>query len=184
MPFETGGLANEVRGEAGSSSGASDGRPFSSAMDLRGSPCVRRAAAVFVVSLFRGMSLERRNLAAARLMRDGFFLGPVNSPVGAVVMISGASTRDSQSMVMQRHQHADLRRGTGGGFSECCFARSDSWESEALRNRSTEKRLCLLLSSCTGGVSGRVADDARLWMSRLSTAAPPASSPACVSWVV
>lgn len=81
MPLE-GGVADDVRGEAGSSRGASDERPFSSAKDLRGGPCERFEAS----RLSRGRSLDRRN----RLIREVFFLGPVNSPVGAVVMISGA----------------------------------------------------------------------------------------------
>lgn len=41
VPFDVGWVADDVRGEAGSSRGASDERPFSSAKDLRGSPCVR-----------------------------------------------------------------------------------------------------------------------------------------------
>lgn len=34
-----------------------------------------------------------------------------------------------------------------------------------MRNRNTENRLCLLLSSCIGGVFGRLADEARCWVS-------------------
>lgn len=91
MPFDVGGVVtDDVRGEAGSSSGASDERPFSSVNDLRGAPCARLAEVLPKASLSRGISLERRNLAGTKLMREVFFLGPVNSPVGAVVMISGA----------------------------------------------------------------------------------------------
>lgn len=96
------------------------------------------------MSSSRGMSAERRNLAA-RLMRDGFFLGPLKSLVGAVVMISGAGST-SANYIYQRKE-GWLRRGSGGGFSACCFTRRDSWESEALRKRRTEKRWCLLFSS-------------------------------------
>lgn len=73
-------------GESGSSNVANDGRPLSSGKDfcnvflpwLRGLP-----------SSSRGMSFERRNLAASP-RRDDFFLGPLKSFVGAVVIISGA----------------------------------------------------------------------------------------------
>jgi hypothetical protein len=160
MPLKLGGVADDVRGDVGSSRGANDNRPFSSAMDFLGPPDGRVTVASLVS---RGRSLERRNRAAARLIRDVFFLMPPKSPVGAVVMISGAENRRQQQLKDMEYCRVNLRRGSGGGFSACCLARSESWESEALRKRSTENLLCLLLSSCIGGVPGRaVADDARL----------------------
>lgn len=63
----------------------------------------------------------------------------------------------------------EVRRGTGGGFSACCLARRDSWESEALRNLRTEKRRCLLVSSWIGGDSGRLMDESRVgWRATVS----------------
>lgn len=63
----------------------------------------------------------------------------------------------------ERIMEGTVRRGTGGGFSACCFARNDNCESDALRNLNKENRLCLFDSSCVGGVSGRwLAEDARL----------------------
>lgn len=79
---------NETLGEPGSPTGARDDRVFSSARDLRGSRCDVGAARPY--SWSRGISFERRILAAARLTREAFFLGTASSPVGAVVMISGA----------------------------------------------------------------------------------------------
>jgi hypothetical protein len=87
MPLKLGGVADDVRGDAGSSRGANEDRPFSSAVDFLGTSVGRVGAAS---PLSRGRSLERRNRAAARLIRELFFLTPPRSPVGAVVMISGA----------------------------------------------------------------------------------------------
>lgn len=78
------------RGEAGSSNGARDDRLLSSLDNFRNDD-FRGCAEELVWLLSEGMSWERRSLAA-RPNRDGFFLGPVNSPVGAVVIISGAAT--------------------------------------------------------------------------------------------
>lgn len=88
MPLDPVAACNDERGDDGSSRGARDGRPFSSVNDFLDTICVW--GRLEEVSTSRGISWERRNLAAARLIREGFFLGPVSSPVGAVVIISGA----------------------------------------------------------------------------------------------
>lgn len=77
----------------GSSSVARDGLPPSSLNDLRRVLLPRaRPGPDVALGSGRGMSWERRNLLA-RFIREGFFLGPVMSFVGAVVMISGAGER-------------------------------------------------------------------------------------------
>lgn len=90
----------------------------------------------------RGMSLERRNLAAAKPIRDLTLRGPLISLVGAVVMMAGVE-------------------GKGGKCSACCFALKESCESEAFLNLRTEKRFCLLRSSWLCDVSGRLVVDSR-----------------------
>jgi hypothetical protein len=131
-----------ICGRGGSSRTARDDRLRSSVKERL---IERRAGGWVEESSSRRNSWERRILAP-RLIRDVFFFGPVNSPVGAVVMISGG-------------------RGTGGGFSACCFAFTDNCESEALRNLKREKRRCLLLlSSKAGGVIGRGGKES--WLSR------------------
>lgn len=97
------------------------------------SPIVPRPNLSFELSASSVLEIspERRN-RIEKFIRDGFFRGavPSNVVVGAVVMISGG-------------------RGMGGAFSAaaCNFALAASWESEALRNLSMEKRRCLLESS-------------------------------------
>lgn len=129
---------DEGRGETGSSKVARVGRVAS----LKDFLNVFLSTGRLGRASSREISVERRNLAA-RPMREGLFLGPLKSFVGAVVMISGG-------------------RGTGGGFSACCLARRDSWESEALRNLRTEKRRCLFVSSWIGGESGRLTEESRV----------------------
>lgn len=92
------------RGDSGSSKVASTGRRLSSVKDFRS--VFWRSKLLLEELSSRGISVERRNLAA-KLILDDFFFGPVNSLVGAVVIISGG-------------------RGTGGVFSDCCLARRDS----------------------------------------------------------
>lgn len=139
VPFDAGVNCTDGRGDAGSSNVASDGLPLSSVNDFLSVPEGRGLLPS------RATSLDRRNLAA-RFMREDIFFGPVMSLVGAVVMMAGG-------------------RGTGGGFSACCFALRESCESEAFRNRKTEKRLCLLGSGRgLGGVSGRLAVDSDPWL--------------------
>jgi hypothetical protein len=57
---------------------------------------------------------------------------------------------------MRKTSRTDIRRGMGGGFSvaACCLAFAASWESEALRKRSMEKRRCFEVSSWIGGDTG------------------------------
>lgn len=88
------------------------------------------------------MSLDRRNLAVAKLIRDLTLRGALISLVGAVVMMAGGE-------------------GRGGGFSACCFAFRESCESDAFLNLKMEKRLCLLRSSLLCDVSGRLVVESR-----------------------
>lgn len=94
-----------------------------------------------------------------KLIRDLVFRGTLISLVGAVVMMAGADSKLAKRRFSVKGWLESIRRGTGGGCSACCFAFKESCESEAFRNRKTENRLCLLVSSCTGGVSGRLAFD-------------------------
>lgn len=80
VPF---GLLVDGRGDSGSSRVAREGRLLSSANDLRR---VFFPRGRFIVSSSRGWSIDRRNMP----IREGFFLGPLKSLVGAVVIISGA----------------------------------------------------------------------------------------------
>ena len=164
------------RGDSGSFRVAS-GRRLSSVKDFRS--VFWRSKLSFEWLPSRGMSVERRNLAA-KLILDVFFFGPLlSSFVGAVVMISGAGSTLVSCYVLdhERGTQDDLRRGTGGVFSDCCLARRDNCESLAFRKRKTENRWCLLFSSCMGGVSGRFSvwptgrlpGRLSLWLSRESS---------------
>lgn len=76
----------------GSSSVARDGLDRSSLIDLRNGmpvPACEEGMSTILLLSPRGRSCDRRNLLA-KLMREAFFLGPIISFVGAVVMISGA----------------------------------------------------------------------------------------------
>lgn len=124
------------------------------------SPIVPRPNLSFELSASSVLEIspERRN-RIEKFIRDGFFRGavPSNVVVGAVVMISGAvslcvSNLKWRLCLAERSRNATewhVRRGMGGAFSAaaCNFALAASWESEALRNLSMEKRRCLLESS-------------------------------------
>jgi hypothetical protein len=78
------------RGDSGSSRVSSAGRRLSSVKDFRS--VFWRSKLSFEWLPSRGISVERRNLAA-KLILDDFFFGPLlSSFVGAVVMISGAGS--------------------------------------------------------------------------------------------
>jgi hypothetical protein len=79
------------RGEAGSSRGARDGRLLSSLDNFRKDDFMGWADDPAWL-LSGGRSCERRSLVV-RPIRDDFFLGLIDSPVGAVVIISGAATK-------------------------------------------------------------------------------------------
>jgi hypothetical protein len=132
-----------ICGRGGSSRTARDDRLRSSVKERL---IERRAGGWVEESSSRRNSWERRILAP-RLIRDVFFFGPVNSPVGAVVMISGARLPVSpRAMRMSRgywavyaegqaeasrpaaspsptiasRRHCEILRGRSGAVC-CCF---------------------------------------------------------------
>lgn len=88
VPFDVVDARDSSGGDCGSSIVAVEGRPRTSLNDFL--VCFWLLGRV-VCSPSRGISFDRRNLAAARLIRDLTFRGPFISFVGAVVMIAGAN---------------------------------------------------------------------------------------------
>lgn len=76
-------------GDCGSTGTAMVGRPLVSWKDFLACFWLFGRAGC---PLSRGISFERRNLAAARLIRDLTLRGPFMSFVGAVVIMAGADT--------------------------------------------------------------------------------------------